>query len=211
MSNKFPYLFLEKKQNKEKFESAYENKPQTAVAGTKHTITTDKNKIIHRKRISKPLNPKFQNPLSRRGENPRGKDGRFLQQGQLDEDTEEQGVTAEHSQRCSTPILEENILGKTLEMENTTISPVYGRGRRKLIRDRKQNTNTTQGSTINPRPTTEDDPNMIKVVDQNGNNNNLIKTENIEQTENQNEQNIRKSTRIRSANPIIRYGNPITF
>ena len=96
-------------------------------------------------------------------------------------------------------------------MENTTISPVYGRGRRKLIRDRKQNTTTTPGSTINPRPTTEDDPNMITVVGQNGDNNNLIKTENIEQTENQNEQNIRKSIRIRSANPIIRYGNPITF
>ena len=138
VSNKFPYLLLEKKQNKEKFESAYKNKPQTAVAGTKHIITTDKNKIIHRKRISKPLNPIFQNPLSRRGENPRGKDGRFLQQGQLDEDTEEQDVAAEHSERCSTPILEENILDKTLEMENTTISPVYGRGRRKLIRDRKQ-------------------------------------------------------------------------
>ena len=211
VSNKFQYLFLEKKQNKEKVESAYENKSQTAVAGTKHTITTDKNKIIHRKRISKPLNPIFQNPLSLRGENPRGKDGRFLQQGQLDEDTEEQDVTAEHSERCSTPILEENILDKTLEMENTTISPVYGRGRRKLIRDRKQNTTTTPGSEINPRPTTEDDPNMITVVDQNGNNNNLIKTENIEQTENQNEQNIRKSTRIRSGNPIIRYGNPITF
>ena len=91
VSNKFPYLFLEKKQNKEKFESAYENKPQTAVAGTKHTITTDKNEIIHRKWISKPLNPIFQNPLSRRGENPRGKHGRFLQQGQLEKDTEEQG------------------------------------------------------------------------------------------------------------------------
>ena len=44
VSNKFPHLFLEKKQNKEKFESAYENKPQTAVAGTKHTIVTNKPK-----------------------------------------------------------------------------------------------------------------------------------------------------------------------
>ena len=211
VSNKFPYLFLKKKQNKEKFESAYENKPQTAVAGTKHTIITDKNKIIHRKRISKPLNPIFQNPLSRRGENPRGKDGRFLQQGQLNEDIEEPDVTAEHSERCSTPVLEENILDKTLEMEDTTISPVYGRGRRKLIRDRNQNITPTPGLEINARPITEDDPNVITVVDQNGNNNNLIKTENIEQTENQNKQSVRKSTRIRSANPIIRYGNPITF
>ena len=77
MRNKFPYLFLEKKQNKDKSESAYESKTQTAVAGTKHTTITDKNKIIHRKRIRKPLNTIFQNPFSRRGENPRGKDGRF--------------------------------------------------------------------------------------------------------------------------------------
>ena len=88
-NNKFPYLFLEKKQNKGKFESAYENKPQTAVAETKHTIITDKNKIFLRNRISKPLNPISQNPLSRRGGNPRGKDGRFLQQGHLEEDTED--------------------------------------------------------------------------------------------------------------------------
>ena len=129
VSKKFPYLFFEKKQYKEKFESAYENKPQTAVAGTKHTIITDKNKIIHRPRISKPLNPIFQNPFSRRGENPRGKNGRFLQQGQLEEDTEDLDVTAGHSERCSTPVLEENVLEKTLEMEITTISPVYGRSR----------------------------------------------------------------------------------
>ena len=44
----------------------YENKPQTAVAATKHTLVTDTNKIIRRKRISKPLNPTFQNPLSGR-------------------------------------------------------------------------------------------------------------------------------------------------
>ena len=210
VSNKFPYLFLEKKQNKEKFESAYKNKPQTAVAGTLHTKTTDNNKITHRKRISNPLNPIFQNPLSRRGENPRGKDGRFLQQGQLEEDTEILDVTAEHSERCSTPVLEENVLDKTLEIMNTTISPAYGRGRRKLIRDRKTNTTPTPGMEINARSTTEDDPIVITVVDQNGNND-FIKTENIEEIENQNEQNIRKSTRIRSTNPINRYGNPITF
>ena len=148
VSNKFPYLFLEKKQNKGKFENAYENKPQTAVAGTKHTKTTDKNKILHRKRISKPLNPIFQNPLSRRGENPTGKDGRFLQQRQLEGDTEDLDVTAEHSERCSTPILEENILDKTLETENTTISPVYGRGRKKTDKRQKTkyNSNTRIGN-----------------------------------------------------------------
>ena len=34
--NNFLYLFLEKKHNRVKFGSMYENKPQTAVAGTKH-------------------------------------------------------------------------------------------------------------------------------------------------------------------------------
>ena len=129
---------------------------------------------FHRKRIRKPLNPIFQNPFSRRGENPRGKDGRFLQQGELGKDTEDLDVTVKHSERCSTSVLEENILDKTLEMKNTTISPVYGRCRRKLIRDRNANATPTPGMEINARPTTEDDPNVITVVDQNGNND-LIK------------------------------------
>ena len=103
VSNKFPYFFLERKQNRDKFESMYKNEPQMAVAGTKHTIITDTNKIIHRKRSSKPLSQIYQNPLSRRRENPRGKDGRFT----TIEQQEENINTAEHSERCSTPVLEE--------------------------------------------------------------------------------------------------------
>ena len=72
VSNKFPYLFLERKQNRNKFESMYENKPQMAVAGTKHTIITDTNKIIHRKRASKPLNQIFQSSIPTRRK-PEGK------------------------------------------------------------------------------------------------------------------------------------------
>ena len=79
-----------------------------------------------------------------------------------------------------------------------------------MIRDRKSNTTPTPGLEINARPTTEDDTNVITVVDQHGNNDSM-KTENIEEIENQNEQSIRKSTRQRSTNPINRYGNPITF
>ena len=48
VSSNLPYLFLEKRGNKNKLKSAYETKPQIAVAGTKHTITTDTNKILHR-------------------------------------------------------------------------------------------------------------------------------------------------------------------
>ena len=145
VSKKFPYLFLERKQNRDKFEKMYENKPQMAVAGTKHTTITDTNKIIHKKRASKQLNQILQNPLSRRGKNPRGKYGRFITTEQQDENTN----TAEHSERCSTPVLEESVLNNTLtsmtpelNWENTTISPVYGTGRKKLIRGRKKHINT---------------------------------------------------------------------
>ena len=36
-------------------ESKFKNKIQTAVSGTKHTVTTDKTKTVHRKLISNPL------------------------------------------------------------------------------------------------------------------------------------------------------------
>ena len=72
VSNNFPYNFLETKQNKNKFESEYQSEPQTAVAGTKHTITTDTNRILHRKLVSKHLPNSFQNPLSRRGKTGEG-------------------------------------------------------------------------------------------------------------------------------------------
>ena len=45
VSNKLPYLFLKKTNNRDKFESAYGNKQQTA----EHTVVTDTNKIKHRK------------------------------------------------------------------------------------------------------------------------------------------------------------------
>ena len=66
------------------------------MAGTKHTITTDTNKTIHRKLISKPLPNTFQNPLSRRGENRRGPDGRFATQTETSETT-----TAEEEEKES--------------------------------------------------------------------------------------------------------------
>ena len=72
VSNNFPYKFLETKQNKNKFESGYQSEPQTAIAGTKHTINTDTNKILHRNLVSKPISNSFQNPLSRRGKTGEG-------------------------------------------------------------------------------------------------------------------------------------------
>ena len=93
-------------------------------------------------------------------------------------------------------MLEQNVLDNTLttmtqelDWGNTSISPVYGIGQKKLIRDRKNT--PTPGTTINARPTTESDPNIITVVDQNGNTD-LIKSESIEPNENENEQNMQK-------------------
>ena len=56
-TNKFNYLFkfYEKNYKKDSLDSKFKNKIQTAVSGTKHTVTTDKNKMIHRKLISNPL------------------------------------------------------------------------------------------------------------------------------------------------------------
>ena len=58
---------MRKETNTNEFESNHhETKPQTAVAGKKHTITTDMNKIIHQKLVRKPLPNSIQHPLSRR-------------------------------------------------------------------------------------------------------------------------------------------------
>ena len=55
--NKFEYPFkvYEKNYKKGSLESKLKNKIQTAVSGAKHTITTEKNKIVHRKLISNPF------------------------------------------------------------------------------------------------------------------------------------------------------------
>ena len=74
--SKYPFQFFERKNQKGKFESPYSENLQTAVTGTKHTVTTSDNKIIHRKLISKPIITFEQEPTNR-GTGPRGPDGRF--------------------------------------------------------------------------------------------------------------------------------------
>ena len=58
-NHNYPFTFYEKAHTKSSLGSKFENKPQTAISGTKHTITTDRNKTIHRKLISNPI--PFQN------------------------------------------------------------------------------------------------------------------------------------------------------
>ena len=139
VSNNFPYKFLEKKQNKNKFESEYDTNPQIVVAETKHTITTDTNKIIHKKRISKPLSNSFQNTLSRRGENSRGTDGRFVQtsmqsDSEDEEEEEEETQTETDERRASTPTAETLVEGMETSFDFTPPIPI-GRGRKKTIKE----------------------------------------------------------------------------
>ena len=54
VSNYPPFIFRKKNQ-RNKFESAYSDKPQLAISGTNHTVTTPNGRIIHRKLISKPI------------------------------------------------------------------------------------------------------------------------------------------------------------
>ena len=125
VSNNLPYKFLEKKkQIKNKFGSEYNTNPQIAVVETKHTTTTDTNKIIHKKRRSKPLPNSFQNPLSRRGENRRGTDGRFVQTSvQSDsedkEEEEEETQTETDEKRASTPTAETSVEGMETSFDFT--------------------------------------------------------------------------------------------
>ena len=52
---KYPFSFFEKEHTKSSLGNKINNKPLTAVSGTKHTVTTDKNKTLHRKLISHPI------------------------------------------------------------------------------------------------------------------------------------------------------------
>ena len=48
----YPFTFFKKAHTKSSLGSEFSNKPLIAISGTKHTVTTDKNKTIHRKLIS---------------------------------------------------------------------------------------------------------------------------------------------------------------
>ena len=226
VSNKFPYQFLEKKkQNKNKFESNYEAKPQTDIAGTKHIITTDTNKIIHQKLLRNPLPNAFQNPLSRRGENRRGPDGKFAQKSapQVEEEDTEEGpeeIEPEEieEQDPSTPNTSIETLDDSFDFAATI---QVGRGRKKQPQSTKPNTpgkdnlkmhveNMNKEQLQQARETIAENPSNVTIIDNNGNDDNYnIKTELIEPENNNNVQ-VRRSNRIKTTNLIIRLGNPLT-
>ena len=128
-----PFLFLEKKHHKTKFESAYTDKPNIAISETNHTVTTPNGRIIHKKSISKPICNFNQECNNNRGTGPRGPDGRFTRSPSkpkrayvIESDTE-------------TPLPEISSPITTDQPDNATVrNGTYGRGRPvKLIRDRR--------------------------------------------------------------------------
>ena len=73
----YPFLFLGKKHQRNKFESAYSDKPQLAESGTNHTITTPNGRVLHRKPFSKPFID-FNQQHSTRGIGLRRPNGQFI-------------------------------------------------------------------------------------------------------------------------------------
>ena len=128
-----PFLFLEKKHQKPKFESAYTDKPNIANSETNHTVTTPNGRIIHKKSISKPICDFNQDCNNNRGTGPRGPDGRFTRSPSkpkrayvIESDTE-------------TPPPETSNPTTTDQSDNATVKKVtYGRCRPVIsVRDRK--------------------------------------------------------------------------
>ena len=62
----YPFTFFKKTHTKCSLGSKFKNKPLIAVSGTKHTVTTDKNKILHRKLISNPIPSQATTTLTKR-------------------------------------------------------------------------------------------------------------------------------------------------
>ena len=73
----YPLLFLVKTHQKSKLESAYTNKSNVEVSGTKHTKTTPNGRVIHGKWIDKPVTDFIQNCNNTRGTGPRRPDVPF--------------------------------------------------------------------------------------------------------------------------------------
>ena len=69
-ASNYPFTFFEEKILKPKFHSAYSDKQQIAISGTKHTITTSENRNLLRNYKSKPIS-EFLQELNNRGTGPR--------------------------------------------------------------------------------------------------------------------------------------------
>ena len=204
-SNNFPYLFLEKKLNKNKFESAYDTKTTNSCS----------------RRVSKPFKSRFQNPLSRRGENPRAGRPLYISNIQPIRDDNRRGTAnkREHSNFAIENVSDNNTKQKQAHCRGGGRESWLWTDAHKNHKDKStcnlqmylEKVNEPEEIQQNTTPTTEDDPNIITVTDKNGNTG-LKKIEQMEITNQNtnNEMKTRKSARIKTVNPIIRYGNSIT-
>ena len=142
----YPFLFLDIKHRKSKFESAYMDKPNIAVSGTKHTVTTPNGRVIHKKCISKPPHNFNQDCNNNRGTEPRGPDGRFTKSPSkarktyiIESDNESETMQPE-SNKQTTPGQTDNA---------TIIKGTFGRGKpvQKRERSDSNSSHSTPGDT----------------------------------------------------------------
>ena len=143
-----PFLFLEKKHQRKKFESAYSDKPQLAISGTSHTVTTPNGRVIHKKLISKPIADFYQEPNSR-GISPRGPDGRFIRSPSK----QKRSMMIESEDESETPLMDIPS-PKTPEAPNITArkKSTFRRGRPKHNRDRATPNSPQTSPDINLTP-----------------------------------------------------------
>ena len=131
-ASNYPFSFLEKKHQRNKFESANSDRPQLAISGTSHTVTTPNGRVIHRKLINKPIET-FKQENNKRGTGPRGSDVRFIRSP-----SKQRRAMVIDFEDDSEALLMEWGNQKTPESSDTSVMEKgsLGRGRPKLIRDR---------------------------------------------------------------------------
>ena len=120
VSKRFRYLFLEKKTNKNEFESAY-YATNSSSRDKKHNYDGQKKT---QEKSKQTVEVYISESTFRRGENPRGPDSRFTS---VTLNRSETPTDAEKLRRESSPILEESMLETTLQSP-TQMSPVNERG-----------------------------------------------------------------------------------
>ena len=120
------------KHQRNKFESAYSDKPQLATSSTSHTVTTPNGRVIHRKLISNPIGT-FNQETNNRGNGPRGLDGRFIRSPSK----QRRAMVIDSEDDSEAPLMD-LVNPKTPESPNTTVTKKgsLGRSRPKLTRDR---------------------------------------------------------------------------
>ena len=146
--SKYPFQFFERKYQLGKFESPYSEHLQTAVSGTKQTVTTSDNKIIHRKLLSKPIITFEQEPTNG-GTGPRGPDGRFARKQDKSKQSPEKSRSEEGLETSPEPPTTKrtSIIGKErprITRESTSPTPDKTPGQQNNTGTRTLTINTTK-------------------------------------------------------------------